>query len=89
MGTIQLRIVPNAKRNHVAGEHGGAIRLKIAAPAVDGKANAALIEFLAEKLAVHTRAISLVSGEKSRDKVVELAGLDGTEARRRLLTPSS
>jgi hypothetical protein len=85
MGTCRLRIVPNAKRSQVAGEHGGAIRIKIAAPAVEGKANAALIGFLAGKLGIHTRAISLVSGEKSRDKVVELAGLDGTEARRRLL----
>lgn len=85
MGTCRLRIVPNAKRNQAAGEHGGAIRIKIAAPAVEGKANAALIEFLAVKLGIHTRAISLVSGEKSRDKVVELGGLDATEARRRLL----
>jgi len=85
MGTIRLRIVPNAKRNQVAGEHGGAVRIKIAAPAVEGKANAALIGFLAEKLGLHTRAISLISGEKSRDKVVEIDGLDGLEARRRLL----
>ena len=87
MGTIPLRIVPNARRNQVAGEHGGAIKLKVAAPAVEGKANAALVEFLAEKLGVHTRAVSLVSGEKSRDKVAEIAGLDAAEARRRLLAP--
>lgn len=85
MGTLRLRIVPNAKRDAVAGEHGDALKIKVAAPAVDGKANAALLEFLAGKLSVHPGAITLITGEKSRDKLVEIANLDAAEARVRLL----
>lgn len=81
---LQLRIVPNAKRSEVAGPHGNAIKLKIAAPALDGKANEALLEFLAEKLGVTRRSIALISGEKSRDKVVSIEGMAEADARKRL-----
>ena len=81
---LQLRIVPNAKRSEVAGPHGNAIKLKIAAPALDGKANEALLGFLAEKLGVTRRSIALISGEKSRDKVVSIEGMAEADARKRL-----
>jgi uncharacterized protein (TIGR00251 family) len=83
--TLKLRVVPNAKRDEVAGEFGDAVRLKVAAPAVEGKANAALLDFIAEKLGVHPRAVSLVGGVKSRDKVIAIEGIEAGEARRRLL----
>ena len=85
MSRLKLRIVPNAKRDEVTGEHGDAVKIKIAAPALDGKANEAVLELLAEKLGIHRRDITLIAGEKSRDKLVEIAGLDATEARGRLL----
>ena len=85
MGRLKLRIVPNAKRNEVTGEHGDAVKIKVAAPAIDGKANEALLEFIAEKLGLHRRNLTLIAGEKSRDKLIEIAGLDATEARGRLL----
>ena len=85
MGALKLRIVPNAKRNAVAGERGDAVKVKVAAPAVEGKANDALLKFLAETLAVHPRDIAIIAGEKSRDKLVTVSGLDPGEARRRLL----
>ena len=85
MARLKLRIVPNAKRDEVTGEHGNAVKIKIAAPALEGKANDAVLEFLAEKLGLHRRDITLIAGEKSRDKLVEIAGLDATEARGRLL----
>ena len=85
MGTLKLRIVPNAKRNENVGEYGEAVKVKVAAPAVEGKANAALLEFIAEELGVHTRTVLLVTGEKSRDKVVEIAEMEPDEARRRML----
>ena len=87
MSRLKLRIVPNAKRDEVTGEHGDAVKIKIAAPALDGKANEAVLEFLAEKLGIHRRDITLIAGAKSRDKLVEIAGLDATEARGRLLPP--
>jgi len=49
---LRLRVVPNARRNEIAGAHGEAIRIKIAAPALDGRANDALLDFLAESLRV-------------------------------------
>ena len=87
MGALKLRIVPNAKRDEVAGEYGCAVKIKVSAPAVEGKANEALLEFIAEKLRLHRRDIALVAGKKSRDKIVEIAGVEADEVRRRLLTP--
>ncbi len=87
MGRVKLRIVPNAKRDEVVGEHGDAVKIKVAAPALEGKANDAVIEFVAEKVRVHRREVTLVSGEKSRDKLIEITSLDSVEAKARLLTP--
>jgi uncharacterized protein (TIGR00251 family) len=89
VATLKLRIVPNAKRNEVVGEYGDAVKVKVAAPAVDGKANGALLEFLAEKLGVSARAVSLLMGDKSRDKVVSVEGIESDELRRRLLAARS
>jgi uncharacterized protein len=85
---LKLRIVPNAKRSSLAGTHGDAIKLKIAAPAVEGKANEALIEFLAATLGISQRDVTLLSGAKSRDKLIEIAGLDEAPARA-LLSPGA
>jgi uncharacterized protein len=82
---LRLRVVPNAKRSEVVGEHGEAIKVKIQAPAMDGKANDAVLAFLAKKVGIPRRDVALVAGEKSRDKTVTIEGLDPVEARRRLL----
>ncbi len=87
MATLKLRIVPNAKRDEVVGEYGDAVKVKVAAPAVDGKANGALLEFLAQKFGVPARAVSLLMGDKSRDKVVFVEGVETDELRKRLLGP--
>ncbi len=84
-GTLRLRVIPNARRDEVVGEYGDTVKIKIAAPALEGKANEAIRGFLAERLGVSVRAVEFVSGEKSRDKVVAVAGLNGGELRRRLL----
>lgn len=83
-GRVALRVVPNSKRSAVAGRHGDAFKIKVQAPAVDGKANAALLAFLAETLGVKEGALRLVSGTAARDKVVEISGLPPGEAERRL-----
>ena len=69
----------------MVGEYGDAVKIKVAAPALEGKANEALLEFVAEKLRVHRRNITLITGGKSRDKLIEIADLDAAEARVRLL----
>ena len=85
MATMSVHVVPNAKIDKMVGEHGSAIKIKLRAPAVDGKANAALISFLAEQLKVPARVIVLLRGHKSRDKLVRIDGLSEEELRRRLL----
>jgi uncharacterized protein len=81
---LRVRVVPNAKRSEIVGLHGEAIKIKIQAPAQEGKANAALLEFLAEKLSVPTRQVTLVAGEKSRDKTLAIEGIEEADARQRL-----
>jgi len=72
---LRIRVVPNAKINSVVGQHGGAVKIKLRAPAVEGKANAALIRFLAEQLKLPRHAIVLKRGHRSRDKLIQIDGL--------------
>ena len=81
MATIRVHVIPNAKIDKVVGEHGDAIKVKLRAPAVEGKANAALRRCLAEKLSIPQRAIILERGERSRDKVIHIDGLSEEEVR--------
>jgi uncharacterized protein (TIGR00251 family) len=85
MATLQFHLVPNAKQNKVMSEHRAAIKIKLGAAALEGKANAALRSFLAERLKIPERKIVLESGQKSREKVIHIEGLGEEEVRRRLL----
>ena len=73
--TFAVRVVPRSSRNQIAGVEGGALKIKLTAPPVEGAANAALIEFVAEWLGIRRSAVSIVSGEKSRHKVVRVASV--------------
>jgi uncharacterized protein (TIGR00251 family) len=84
--TIRVHVIPNAKIDKVAGEHGDAIKIKLRAPAIEGKANTALRKFLAEKLSISQRAIVLERGERSRDKVLRIDGLSEKTIREFLTT---
>lgn len=72
---LTLHVQPRASRTEIAGLHGDALKLRLAAPPVDGAANEALIRFLAERLGVPRSAVTLVSGATSRRKVVEVSGM--------------
>jgi uncharacterized protein len=85
VATILVHIIPNAKIDTVVGEHGDAIKIKLRAPAVEGKANTALRSFLADKLSIPKRVIVLERGERSRDKVIRIDGLSAKDIRRGLL----
>ncbi|HEY0080116.1 MAG TPA: DUF167 domain-containing protein [Pyrinomonadaceae bacterium] len=74
--TFAVRVVPRASRNAVAGEHDGALRVRLAAPPVEGAANEELKRFLARTLGVAPRAVEIVSGHTSRLKTIRVAGLD-------------
>lgn len=71
---LTLHIQPGAKKTEIAGEHGDALKIRLAAPPVDGKANQALMNYLAERFGVPQRQVTLKQGETSRRKVVEISG---------------
>jgi uncharacterized protein (TIGR00251 family) len=82
---LVIHVQPRAKRTAVAGEHGDAIRIRLAAPPVDGAANAELVRFLAERLGVRRADVTIVSGATARRKGVRIAGVTAAAARERLL----
>jgi uncharacterized protein (TIGR00251 family) len=67
---LNIHASPRASRNEIQGEHGNALKIRLKAPPVDGKANETLIEFLAELLGVPRRHVTLISGQTSRQKRV-------------------
>lgn len=81
---LKIHVVPNARKSELAGLHGDAIKIRCAAPPLDGRANREVCELLADLLGVPVRDVTIVRGERSRDKLVEIAGMSGEEARRRL-----
>ncbi|WP_199104375.1 DUF167 domain-containing protein [Aquitalea sp. ASV11] len=70
---LTLHVQPGARKTEVAGEHGECLKIRLAAPPVDGKANAVLLAWLADCFSVGKRAVSLQAGDKSRHKVVSIA----------------
>jgi len=71
---LTVRVQPNARRNEIVGQHGDSLKVRVAAPAVDNKANWALVEFLSEVLGAPKSAISIRRGANGRRKVVEITG---------------
>lgn len=82
--TIRLRVQPGAKRDAIREFAGGVLRVSVTAPPLEGRANEAVIRFLAEILGVRRSQVSVVSGQTSRDKVVAVDGLSHAEASARL-----
>lgn len=81
---LRVRIQPKASRNAVRWEDDGALRITLTAPPIDGKANEALVAFLAKCLGVPKRNVHILSGEKSRNKTLEIDGLDQANVEGRL-----
>lgn len=73
--TFAVRVQPRAKRNAVVGELGEALKISLTAPAIEGRANEACIEFLAELLGVPRSSVVIISGHTGRNKVVRVTGL--------------
>src|SRR5258706_10273488 len=70
--TFPVRVQPRASKDEIAGEMGGALKVRLRAPAVEDRANHALIDFLAELLKTPRSAVSILSGERSRVKRIEI-----------------
>jgi len=84
--TLRLHVQPGAKASEVAGLYGEALKIRLRAPAVDGKANAALIDFIAARLGVAKSAVTLKSGQSSRSKLIAVEGAPADCAERLLVT---
>jgi uncharacterized protein (TIGR00251 family) len=84
VGRIQVRVQPRARKDEVAGERDGRLLVRVTAPPVDGKANVAVRNLLAKRLGVAPGSVTVVRGEASRDKLVEVEGLDDAVLRRAL-----
>ena len=82
--SFTIRVQPRAKKNAIVGELGDALKIALTAPPVEGRANEACIEFLANLLEVARSSVSIASGESSRRKVIRVAGLSARELRKRL-----
>jgi uncharacterized protein (TIGR00251 family) len=82
--TVAVAVQPGAKKSAVAGLHGDRLKIKVAAPPVDGAANEALVEFLAKTLGVRAAQVSLIQGAAGRQKVLRIVGLDPAVAVSRL-----
>ena len=85
--SLNVRVHPGARRNAISGIHDGALKISLTTPPTDGRANAALIIFLAETLGISRARVTLVTGATSRSKTLHLEGLT-TEALTKSLAPS-
>ena len=81
---LKVRVVPDARRNEIAGFFQGEVRLKVKASAQEGKANAEVIRFLAELIDCQRSKIAIKQGEKSRNKMIEITDVNPEEVQRKL-----
>jgi uncharacterized protein len=84
MASLVIRLQPRAKRNAIVEERDGVLRVSVAAAPVDGRANAALCKLIAKRAGVARGRVSVVRGDRSRDKVVQVDGVALEELRRAL-----
>jgi len=85
MTGVEIRLQPRGGRDAVVGERDGAVLIRISAPPVDGKANAALIAFVAKRLGVPKGSVTIVRGETARNKVIRVDGRAADDVRTMLL----
>lgn len=83
--SIRVKILPRAPVSSIEGIHGDALKIRLDAPPVDGKANAALLRFIARKLGIPPRSLAILIGEMSRNKTILVEGVDFGVVRERLL----
>ena len=81
---IRIRAQPRASRTEATGEYAGALRVRLAAPPVDGAANEELCRFMAERAGVPKSAVAVVGGASGRDKLVEVSGVTASQLARAL-----
>jgi uncharacterized protein (TIGR00251 family) len=73
--TFKVKVQPRAPKTEIVGEHAGAIKLRVAAPPVEGKANEECRRFLAKLFEVSATSVEIISGDSSRDKVIRIRSI--------------
>ncbi|MDE2347029.1 MAG: DUF167 domain-containing protein [Gammaproteobacteria bacterium] len=81
---LEVYVQPRASSTEVAGMHGGVVKIRVAAPAVENAANLALVEFLAERFGIPKRCVRVVAGGTGRRKILEIDGADARAIARAL-----
>jgi len=87
--TLPVRVHPGARRNAIAGVHDGALKVSLTTPPTDGRANQALIAFLAGELRIPRARVTLLTGAASRAKSLRIAGLTAAQLRAALTPPAT
>jgi uncharacterized protein (TIGR00251 family) len=87
--TLSVRVHPGARRNAITGIHDGALKVSLTTPPTDGRANQALIAFLAGQLNIPRARVTLLSGATSRTKSLRIAGLTAAQLRAALASPKT
>jgi uncharacterized protein (TIGR00251 family) len=87
--TLPVRVHPGARRNAIDGVHDGALKVSLTTPPTDGRANQALIAFLAGELRIPRARVTLLTGATSRSKSLRIAGLTAAELRAALAPPAT
>jgi uncharacterized protein (TIGR00251 family) len=87
--TFKVRVVPRASKNQIVGVEGDAVKIRLAAPPVEGKANEALVKFLAALLDLPRSSIEIVAGQSSRNKVIRIRGVGVKQVERAVLKRES
>ena len=81
---LKVRVIPNASKSGFAGYREGELILRLNAPAIEGKANRAAVEFVSRYFGVSRSAVLLVGGERSRHKIFQIVGLESSDLERKL-----
>ena len=81
---LKVRVIPNARKNELGGYREGELVVRLNAPAIEGKANKAAVEFVSQFLGVARSAVLLVRGERSRHKIFQIVGLERSDLERKL-----
>jgi uncharacterized protein (TIGR00251 family) len=82
--TLKIHLLPRASRDEICGLHGDALKIKVTAPPVEGKANMALQRFIAKKLNLATSQIEIMAGQRSREKILRISGISRAEVEKAL-----
>ena len=85
---LRLQVSPGARRAGIVGPHGDGWKVRVTAPPENGRANKAVLRLVAETLALPSSAVTLVSGQGSREKILDLAGIEPAQVARRLASAS-